>query len=83
MVKANAINIDQERVREKVDQFAQSYEAPQEVIDYYYSDPKNLAPVENVVLEDQVVDWVLEQATVEDVESGFEQIMSPPEAPDS
>jgi len=83
VVKANAINIDQERVREKVDQFAQSYEAPQEVIDYYYSDPKNLAPVENVVLEDQVVDWVLEQATVEDVESGFEQIMSPPEAPDS
>lgn len=80
VVKANEIKIDQGRVREKVEQFAQSYEAPQEVIDYYYSDPKNLAPVENVVLEDQVVDWVLEQTTVEDKESGFEQIMSPPEA---
>jgi len=83
VVKANEIKIDQDRVREKVEQFAQSYETPQEVIDYYYSDPKNLAPVENVVLEDQVVDWVLEQATVEDKESGFEQIMSPPEASDS
>ena len=83
VVRANEIEVDQDRVREKVEQFAQSYETPQEVIDYYYSDRKNLAPVENVVLEDQVVDWVLEQAGVEETESSFEQIMSPQEAADA
>ncbi len=77
VIKANKIEVDADRVREKVAQFAQSYEDPQEVIDYYYSDPKHLAPIENVVLEDQVVDWVLEQAQVESKEMSFDEVMNP------
>ena len=59
------------------EQFAESYEKPQEVIDYYYSDKKLLGSIENVVLEDQVVDWVLEQAQVEDVASTFDEVINP------
>ncbi|MCG8427447.1 MAG: trigger factor [Chromatiales bacterium] len=77
IIEQNKIEIDADRVRAKVEQFAQSYEQPQEVIDYYYSDKKNLAAVENVVLEDQVVDWVIEQAKVEEQSSTFEEIMNP------
>ena len=78
VIKRNNIEVDNDRVRKRVEQLAESYEKPQEVIDYYYSDKKYLAPVENVVLEDQVVDWVLDQARVEDAASSFEEVMNPP-----
>ena len=77
VIKSADIKLDDDRVRQKVEQFAQAYEQPQEVVDYYYSNKQQLAAVENVVLEDQVVDWVLEQAKVEDAESGFGEVMDP------
>lgn len=78
MIKQNDIELDAARVRAKVEQFAQSYETPQEVIDYYYSNKEQLSGVENVVVEEQLVDWVLEQAKVEDTDSGFDEVMNPP-----
>ncbi|WP_241086345.1 trigger factor [Candidatus Vondammii sp. HM_W22] len=78
MIKLNNIQLDAGRVRAKVEQFAHSYETPQEVIDYYYSNKEQLAGVENVVVEEQLVDWVLEQAKVEDTDSGFDEVMNPP-----
>ena len=77
VIRANEISLDEDRVRAKVEEFAQSYEKPQEVIDYYYGNKEQMAGVHNVVLEDQVVDWVLEQAQVEDKASGFEEVMNP------
>ena len=56
VIRENKIELDNERVRTRVEQFAQSYEDPQEVIDYYLKDKKQLAAIENVVLEEQVVD---------------------------
>jgi trigger factor len=80
VVNQNDIKLDQGRVRDKVEQFAQSYEHPQEVIDYYYSNKQQLSAVENVVLEEQVVDWVLGQARVEDSATGFGEVMNPSSA---
>ncbi|MES9957896.1 MAG: trigger factor [Sedimenticola sp.] len=77
VIKENNIELDADRVRERVEQFAQSYEKPQEVIDYYYGNKQQLAAIENVVLEDQVVDWVLDQAKVEDSPAAFAELMAP------
>jgi trigger factor len=77
VIRQNDIQLDEEQVRERVERFARSYEDPQEVIDYYYADKKQLTPIENIVLEDQVVDWVLEKAPVEEVESDFDRMMNP------
>jgi trigger factor len=79
VIKQNEIDLDNDRLRAKVEQFAQSYEQPQEVIDYYYDDnnKQQLASVANVVLEDQVVDWVLEQVKIEESEVSFGDIMDP------
>ena len=63
-------------MRTRVEQFAQSYEDPQEVIDYYLKDKKQLAAIENVVLEEQVVDWVMEQVKVEDKARNFDDLMN-------
>ncbi|WP_260293566.1 trigger factor [Sedimenticola hydrogenitrophicus] len=74
---SNNIELDEARVRQKIEQFAQSYEDPQQVIDYYYSNKEQLSGIQNLVLEDQVVDWVLDQVTVEDIAKGFDEVMNP------
>jgi len=79
VVRQNDIQLDEDRLRAKIEQFAQSYEQPQEVIDYYYDEnnKQQLGTVANVVLEEQVVDWVLEQAKIEDAEVSFGDVMDP------
>jgi trigger factor len=77
VIRENKIELDKDRVRYRIEQFAQSYEDPQEVIDYYMSNKEQMAAIENVVLEDQVVDWVLGNAKVEEKEGKFEELMNP------
>lgn len=66
---------DEEKVRETIGEFAQSYEDPQEVIDYYLKDKTARSSVENLVLENQVVEWVLEQVQVSEESKNFSEIM--------
>ena len=77
VIKANEIKLDDERVKDKIEKFAQTYDKPQEVIDYYNANAEQMALVQNIVLEEQVVDWVMEQSKVEDVKSSFEEITAP------
>ena len=77
VIKQGKIELDQERVRKKVEQIAQSYEDPQEVVNYYYANREQLSGIENVVLEDQVIDWVMEQVQVETNPQGFDELMNP------
>jgi trigger factor len=53
---------------------ASTYEHPQQVIDYYYSNKQHLASVESLTLESQVVDWVLDQVTVVDEPTTFDEL---------
>jgi len=77
VIKQNEIKLDEERVQSKIEQLAQSYEKPEEVIEFYKSNQEHMAAIQNVVLEDQVVDWVLDNAKVEEVTSGFDDITKP------
>ncbi|MGH8752967.1 MAG: trigger factor, partial [Burkholderiales bacterium] len=53
-----------EQVRALVDLHAQSYEHPEQVVKWYYSEPGRLNDIEALVLEDNVVAWVMSQARV-------------------
>ena len=67
-------------VRSKVEQLAETYEDPQQVIDYYYSNNEMLKNVEALVLEEAVTAKVLEAATVTDKVTTFQELMNPPQA---
>jgi trigger factor len=54
---------------------AQSYEKPQEVINWYLSDRKRLSELESAALEDNVSNWVLEHARVVDAPVAFDELM--------
>jgi trigger factor len=75
IIKSQGLTVDQERVRETIAEAAESYEDPQEVIDFYMQDQSARAGVENTVLENQVVDWVLGQVQVQDDDTTFEALM--------
>jgi len=62
-------------VRELVNDLAQSYEQPEHVLAWYYAEPNRLASVESLVIEDNVVQWVLERAEVVEVTSAFDELM--------
>ena len=64
-----------EQVKAKVEEAAQSYENPEEVVRWYFSNPRNLAEVEAITLEDNVVQWVLSKAKTNDKAVAFDELM--------
>ncbi|MCU7938847.1 MAG: trigger factor [gamma proteobacterium symbiont of Bathyaustriella thionipta] len=77
LVKVNEITASQEVVMEKINEMAATYENPQEVMDYYMSHKEKLAEIESFVLEEKIVDWACEQATVSDKDFTFTEFMNP------
>lgn len=77
IVSDQKIEVDDERLREMIEEFAASYESPQEMIDWYYEDAQRIDPVRHIVMEDQVVEWVLSQVKVEDKQHTFYELTEP------
>lgn len=75
IVKQNQIKVEPKKLREAVEHFASTYEKPDEVVQWYYSDKKRLAEVESFVLENEVVDWVVSSARINDVGSTFDALI--------
>ncbi len=76
LARQNDIVIDGGKVREAVEEIAQTYEEPREVVQMYYSDQRMLQAVENSVLENQVVDWVVNNAKVTDKSMSFQEAIN-------
>ncbi|HYD79992.1 MAG TPA: trigger factor [Paucimonas sp.] len=75
LVKTNNLQATAEQVKAQVEEFAQSYEDPQQVVKYYYADRRRLAEVEALVLEENVVNYVLGKAKVTDKSVAFDELM--------
>lgn len=75
LVIKNALQAQADQVRAMVDQFGQSFEDPEEVVRWYYADPKRLDEPAALATEENVVDWVLEKAKVSDKQVSFDELM--------
>ena len=75
LVKVNNLQATADQIKAQVEDFAQSYEDPQQVVKYYYSDRNRLAEVEALVLEENVVNYVLGKAKVSDKVLPFDELM--------
>jgi trigger factor len=62
-------------VRALVEQEAQSYESPAEVVKWFYMQPQRLSEMEALALEGNVVKWVLTKAKVLDKPVAFDELM--------
>ncbi|MDR3212560.1 MAG: trigger factor [Azoarcus sp.] len=75
LVKTNDLHAKPEQVRVLVEEIAQSYEDPAELVRWYYAQPERLAQAEAVATEENVVAWVCAKARVSDKTVSFDDLM--------
>ncbi len=75
VVKVNNLQAKSEQIKAIVDETAQSYEHPEEVVRWYYAQPQRLSEIEGVAIEDNVVAWALSSAKVVDKAIAFDELM--------
>jgi len=80
IIKKNEIKPDPDKVKSTIESIASSYEDPKQVVDYYYGNQEYLQNIEGLVLEQQVTDWALQQATVVEKAMEFKEVMNPEQA---
>jgi trigger factor len=75
LVKTHNLYARPEQVRAMVDEQAQSYEHPEEVVKWFYAAPERLREIESVAMEDNIVAWALGVAKVTDKTMSFDELM--------
>lgn len=75
LVADNDLQATQDQVKAQIEDFSQSYEDPKEVLKYYFSDRRRLGEVEALVLEENVVNYVLGKAKVSNKTVAFDELM--------
>jgi trigger factor len=76
LVKANNLQAKPDQLQAHIEEMAQSYEKPAEVVRWYLSDRQRMAEVEAVVIENNVTNFVLSQAKVTDKLLPFDELMT-------
>jgi len=75
VVKSNQLVPEPAHVRSLVDEYAESYEKPEEVVAWYYASPERLSEVQSIALEESVVNWVLGRTKVVNKAVSFDKLM--------
>jgi trigger factor len=79
IVRKEGIRVDGDRVRKQVEEIAESYETPKEVINWYYGNPDQLRQIEMAVLEEQVVEQVIRDAQITEKPVSYQDAVRPPQ----
>ena len=75
IIQKNTITLDNDKVLATIEEMAKSYERPEDVVNWYYADEKRLNDVQQMVLEDQTIEWLVAQAKVTDETVNFSDVM--------
>ena len=75
IVEANKLIAQPEQIRALIAEQAQSYEEPEQVVQWYLQSRERMQEIESLALEENVVAWVAGQAQVEDVATSFDELM--------
>jgi trigger factor len=76
LVRSNNLQARPDQLQAHIEEMAQSYEKPSEVVRWYLGDRQRMAEVEAVVVENNVVDFVLGKAKVVDKALPFDELMA-------
>ncbi len=75
LIEEHKLSVKPEQVRQYVETLAQSYENPEQVVAWHYASPDRVKSFEPIILEDNVVSWILERAKMIEEETVFEEFM--------
>ncbi len=76
LVNTENLQADADQVKAMVETFAQNYEKPAQMVDWYYADVKRLDEPAALATEDNVVEWVLKKAKVSESKVDFDELMA-------
>jgi trigger factor len=76
IIKKNQFKAPPDKVRSAVDTIAAAYEQPEEVVKWYYAKRDRLGHVEALVLEDQAVAWLMQQAEIREQAMLFQELVN-------
>ncbi len=77
IIDDNNIEVDQNRLRERIEQMCAGYENPQEIVNTYLSNPQIMQQIEPMVLEEQAVAWLIENGKEKRKKISFKEFMQP------
>jgi len=75
LIRSHSLQARPEQVRALVEEQAQSYERPEEVVKWYYGSPERLREMEAISAEENAVEWVLGTARAQDQPVNFDELM--------
>ncbi len=75
LAKKEGLQPKPDQIKKLIEEQAQSYESPAEVVKWFYMQPQRLSEMEGLALEDNVVNWVLSKAKVADKAIAFDELM--------
>ena len=77
LVQDNGIAIDASRLRKRVEQICAGYENAEEMVTAYLGNPQVMARIEPLVMEEQVVEWIIENGVEKLEKTSFKEYMKP------
>ena len=75
LVRANSLHATPEQIKAHIEEISKSYEKPEDVVRWHYSDNDRMAEVQAVVIENNVTQFVMERAKVVDKLLPFDELM--------
>jgi FKBP-type peptidyl-prolyl cis-trans isomerase (trigger factor) len=75
LIKEYKIEAPSEKIQKIINNLAVAYNMPEETVKQYYSDKQRLQEIESLVLEDEVVAFLLEKSNVTEKPSEFYKII--------
>jgi trigger factor len=76
LVRSNSLQAKPDQLQKHIEEMAQSYEKPSEVVRWYLGDRQRLAEVEAIVVENNVAEFVLGKAKVTEKPLPFDELMT-------
>ena len=77
VIKSKGLRADPELVKSTIEDIASTYETPEQVVRWYYSNKDQLATVESSVLEDQAFEAILAEAKVKEKRVSYDDVIKP------
>ena len=77
IVNEQKLQVNPVEVEQRIEQISRQYQDSQQVIEYYTSNTQARASIEAVVMEDQVVSWVLSHAKIVEQKEEFDELVKP------
>lgn len=76
VIKSNELDADDAAIKAKVEELAEQYQDPSEVVEYYMGNEQLKTQVKSAILEEKAVEKLLEQTNVKDVEMSYQQALA-------